>query len=64
MNKLKTVMQKKSESLHKLTNLQNVKEKLQNCKHQSGFFNPMAAFDILNDINRKQNPKAYENELE
>lgn len=37
---------------------------LKACKGESGFFNPLKAFDCLNDIQKKEDPKAYEPDME
>ena len=47
-----------------MTHLQAVKEGLKACKGTKGFFNPQEAFACLNDIQKKEDPKAYENEIE
>jgi hypothetical protein len=37
---------------------------LKACKGESGFFNPIKAFDCLNDIVKKEDPKAYQPEVD
>jgi len=37
---------------------------LKACKGESGIFNPLKAFDCLNDIQKKDDPNAYEPEIE
>lgn len=44
--------------------LTKVKLGLKACKGESGFFNPMKAFDCLNDIVKKEDPKAYQPEVD
>ena len=44
-------------------NLDKVKRGLMQCKGESGFFNPAQAFNCLNDIQKEENPNAYEPEV-
>ena len=44
--------------------IDKVKQGLKACKGESGFFNPTMAFDCLNDIVRKENPIAYQPEVD
>ena len=43
-----------------MNNLQKVKIGLQACKGDSGFFNPLKAFNCLNNIQKEEDPKLYE----
>ena len=51
------------QSLSNLEKVQKVKMGLKACKGESGFFNPMKAFDCLNAIQKKEDPKAYESDV-
>lgn len=44
--------------------LQMVKDGLKMCKGESGIFNPKMIFNCLNDIQKKDDPKAYVPEIE
>ena len=44
--------------------LSKIKMGLKACKDESGFYNPMKAFDCLNDIVKKEDPKAYQPEVD
>lgn len=47
-----------------MSNLGQLQKKLMNnCTTKSGFFDPTAAFDALNEIQKAEDPKAYEPEL-
>ena len=50
-----------SQSSYPLT---KIKMGLKACKGESGFFNPMKAFDCLNDIVKKEDPRAYQPEVD
>ena len=41
------------------SNLTHLQMGLKQCKDQSGFFNPMKAFEKLNDIQKQEDPNAY-----
>ena len=45
-------------------NIGNLQAQLKACKSDSGFFDPMAAFNCLNQIQKAEDPKAYEPELQ
>ena len=44
--------------------LGNIQAQLKACKGESGFFNPEQAFSKLNEIQKAEDPKAYEPELQ
>jgi hypothetical protein len=37
---------------------------LKACRGESGFFNPMQANECLNEIQKKEDPKAYQPDME
>ena len=43
--------------------LEAVQQGLKACKGKEGFFNPAQAFDCLNQIQKKQDPNAYQPEV-
>ena len=43
-----------------LTHLEKVQMGLKACKGKEGFFNPMQAFSCLNDLQKSEDPRAYE----
>ena len=51
------------QSLTNLESVDKVKQGLKACKGESGFFNPRIACNILNDMQKKEDPKAYEPEI-
>ena len=46
-----------------MTQLEKVKLGLKACKGKEGFFNPMEAFNCLNNIQKQEDPCAYEPEV-
>ena len=46
-----------------LAQLERVKEGLKACKGKSGFFNPAQALNRLNDLQKQEDPRAYEPEV-
>ena len=43
--------------------LANLQDGLKACKNEVGFFNPMIAFSALNEIQKMEDPKAYQPEI-
>ena len=46
-----------------LTHLQAVRDGLKACKGMNGFFDPKSAFNCLNEIQIKEDPQAYQPEV-
>lgn len=46
-----------------MAQLEKLKQGLKACKGKDGFFNPMQAFECLNDIQKQEDPCAYEPEV-
>lgn len=47
-----------------MTHLQAVRDGLKACKGMNGFFDPKSAFNCLNEIQMKEDPQAYQPEVQ
>lgn len=56
-------MNKTQNGMGSMKNLEKLSHGLRACKGESGFFNPTKAFDCLNNIQKEQDPEAYESEV-
>lgn len=55
---------RQASAAHSLSHLRIIKDGLKACKNETGFLNPQSAFDRLNEIQRHEDPEAYQPELE